>query len=354
MTKILAFSDIHVHNWPQYSQLTSEGLNDRLLDTIACIDQVRQHALSVGAKVVLFGGDLFQQRRHVVTTAFNAAYDAFQAFKENDIELVAIDGNHDQADGAGQHHALHGLRDVCTVLDEPGWYRVGPEGHQLDVLAVPYTEDREAIKALCSSKSMLKGVKYPKILLGHLGVQGALLGADFVYRNLADCTVEDLNAKSFDIGLIGHFHLHQKLAKNLYYIGATLQHNWGDRGQIRGFVEYDTVTKKLKQIETKAPKFVELEDVEDWEQQGTKGNFVRLATSREIGAVEREEIRVRIGARSFETVDRVVEKAVQSRTSMEPGEAYDSILRKYIETKAPDLDYDKLAELGAEILKEAQ
>src|SRR5690606_26763288 len=159
----------------------------------------------------------------------------------------------------GNIHSVHPFSHLpgVHVIDEPGWVDTGLG---VDILGIPYTENREHVAELC--RSAAPNNDSTRLLLAHLGVQGAKVGADFVYTNEADCAVKDLNSKAFEFGFLGHYHIHQKLSKNVYYVGSPLQHNWGDRGQIRGFVEYDTKTKKLKHVECQAPKFVELEDVE--------------------------------------------------------------------------------------------
>lgn len=344
--KIVAFSDLHLHSFRPYSQLTPEGLNNRLLDAVSCIDQVREHAEKINADLVLFGGDFWHVRKNIETAALNQGLDAIARFKGR--EIIMIHGNHDQA---GKQHSAHPFSHLpgVTVADEPGWIK-----HDLgvNILAIPYTESREQVRELCNtSPHRMRGMSY--ILLAHLGVQGAKVGSDFVYTNLADCSVGDLNTKAFDLGLLGHYHLHQKLAKNLYYVGAPLQHNWGDRGQTRGFVEYDTETKKIKHIECKAPKFIELSDAEGWEDEPLAGNYVRLVSDEEYSADRREEACERLGARSFEVVKPTREKeAAVARSTLKPGESYDTIIEKYVNLKADDLDPALLAELGREIMKE--
>ena len=353
MPKIIAFSDIHCHNFVPYSTVLPNGLNSRLQDALNCIDQVRDYAVKVNAEMVLFGGDLFHLRRYVPTQVFNAVTDRLYTFVEAEMPLVAIPGNHDQSDKEGNWHALHTFGMLCTLIEETGWRQVvGRSGQVYNILGIPFTESREAVQEACKSAPPSLTKKLPRLLLAHLGVVGAQLGADFVYNNLADCSLEDLNTKAFDVALLGHFHLHQKLNKNTYYIGAPLQHNWGDRFQTRGFIEYDTNTRKVTQIECRAPKFIEVEDVEGWQDGQLDDSYVRLVSDEEYSIDRREEVRQDIGARSLEVVRPKVEREIVSRTSLTPGESYDKIISKYISEVGTELDADLLAEIGREMLKE--
>jgi DNA repair exonuclease SbcCD nuclease subunit len=312
---------------------------------VSCIDQVREYADKVDAKMVLFGGDFWHVRRNIDTAALNEGLNAVAKFSQ---PVKIIHGNHDQANSSGSIHAANPFKYLSNVqvIDKPGWI----ECDGVDILGIPYTENKDDVKQLCRLKAPNKDSV--KILLAHLGIQGASVGADFVYNNEADCELKDLNSKSFDYGFLGHYHLHQQLAKNICYVGAPLQHNWGDKFQKRGFVEYDTETKKIKHIECVAPKFVEMDDVEGWEAVVDPGNYVRLISDKEYSADEREDIRQRIGARTFEVSTYTTAPEITARSTLTPNESYDKIIEKYIESKGTDLDLGVLAEMGRSILQE--
>lgn len=235
MTKVLAFSDLHAHAFQPYSTILPNGRNSRLQDAVDCINQILQYSLQEDIDLVLFCGDLFHTRKHIVTQAFNAVYEALAKFQVFGIPLVMIHGNHDQADREGKHHAIFPFKTFATVVDEPGWYEVQGKEQLYSIFAVPYIEDAEHLRDVMGS-TRASTVGCASIFMGHFGLQGAKAGADFVYRNPVEPKTGDLNPGQFDLGLLGHFHIHQKVADKFYYIGAPLQHNWGDSRQIRGFV----------------------------------------------------------------------------------------------------------------------
>ena len=38
--KVLLWSDLHLHDWPQLSSITDSGVNDRLIDGVAVMNQL--------------------------------------------------------------------------------------------------------------------------------------------------------------------------------------------------------------------------------------------------------------------------------------------------------------------------
>jgi DNA repair exonuclease SbcCD nuclease subunit len=104
---------------------------------------------------------------------------------------------------------------------------------------------------------LVKDSPFTDRLIAHLGLDGCDLGADFVYKNEGDWNLEKLHADRFDMGFFGHFHKHQKIRDNFYYVGAPMHHNFGDSGQPRGCL-LDR-GGKLSFIELDFPRFANCE-----------------------------------------------------------------------------------------------
>jgi DNA repair exonuclease SbcCD nuclease subunit len=157
------------------------------------------------------------------------------------------------------------------------------------------------------------------MLLGHLGVQGALVGADYVMLSKKDVDLDMLSPSSFDACFFGHFHKHQKLCRNAWYIGATHQHNWGDSGDTRGFLDV-TISKKqcsVTQVPTcSAPRFVKVRTEKDLKNV-READFVK---------VFRTSSNASVAARAREVVAKVeeLEEAQQEDTSL-PKELFDPL-----------------------------
>lgn len=358
MSIIVIFSDLHAHGFKPYATILPNGMHSRLADAVNCISQIYDYSVAIKADAVLFGGDLFHVRKTISVAAFNAVYEQMSRFATAHIPVTMIHGNHDQADRDGTVHSIHAFRSFLDVIDHPGWNQIRcvNTGETVHLLAVPYIENllqlREIVNTSCPSSST------HKMMLAHLGIQGALIGSDFVYPNPFDAAVSDLNVTAFDSVYLGHFHLHQQLAPNAWYIGAPLQHNWGDRkDQQRGFLVYDTETGTHERVQLKAPKFVEVLDTEQYN--NTDDNFIRIVSTRKWDESEREECRLKLGARSVEITPPkfTVDKTVAPRFEVDPSQSSEEILEKYVlsgMSNLDGLDENYLIQMGRDIMREVE
>jgi DNA repair exonuclease SbcCD nuclease subunit len=355
--KILIFADLHAHPFGPYSTVLENGMNSRLNDAVNCLEQIFTYADDNDIGMVWFAGDMFHTRKTITIQAHKAVYDVLNKFHQNDICVIMLHGNHDQADRHGNDHSLHSFRTLSTVIDKPQWLEFS--GSDLDkafLCAVPYIEDVSVIKTLINKKLVGSDTNIPKFFLGHFGITGAKLGADFVYENTHDASINDLNAHIFDAGFLGHFHLPQQLSQNFWYVGAPLQHTWGDVGQTRGFAVYDTNTKQYTMHELKAPKFVRM--VSDVCSESTD-NYVQLYDKRIWSEDEKENFKHKLKARSFEVLPILKDKNVESlpRIDFKPGMAYPEIIKMYVASgvqSTDELDSSYLTKLGTELLLEAE
>lgn len=330
------------------------------MDAVNCISQIREHAVAIGADLVLFGGDLFHVRKHIPVRTFNAVYDEMARFSLEKIPIVMIHGNHDQVDKAGDEYSIYAFSSFLHVVDKPGWvYADGIDKTEYAIMAVPYTEDVEAVKQLVSEPCLNSSAH--KIFLGHFGVQGALVGSDFVYPGTYDPNVTDLEPDRFDAVFLGHFHKYQKLAENAYYVGAPLQHNWGDTGEERGFLIYDTETCTHEFVPLKAPKFVRI----DWESEeadsswgDTKDSFIEIVSQEHWTAADKAKWKETLEARVLEVVSpkKKLTQEQENRLQLVPTASVEDNVSKYVKQfgNVEGLDEGYLIQLGQEILQETE
>jgi DNA repair exonuclease SbcCD nuclease subunit len=355
--KILIFADLHAHPFGPYSTILENGMNSRLNDAVNCLEQMFTYAKSNSIDMVWFAGDMFHTRKTITVQAHKAVYDVLDKFHTHRISVIMLHGNHDQADRSGNDHSLHSFREITKVVDKPTWLHVG--GYDVDqafLCAVPYVEDVSAIKELINKKFAGCDTDIPRFFLGHFGITGAKLGADFVYENPHDASVDDLNTHIFEAGFLGHFHLPQQVGTNFWYVGAPLQHTWGDVGQTRGFSVYDTLTKQYTTHELKAPKFVRLNNATECVE--SPDNYVQLYDKRIWSEDEKEAFKKKLKARSFEVLPILKDKNIESlpRIDFKPGMAYPDIIKMYVSSgvqSTEDLDNAYLTKLGTELLLES-
>ncbi len=330
-------------------------MNSRLSHIVDCISQIVAYCVDNDVDLVLFGGDLFHVRRTINVQAFNAVYSSLRSFSEVGVPVAAIHGNHDQANRSGTLHSLQPLQDFITVIDEPGWVVLqGRGGEYCAVLGVPYTENVEHLRDIVQEPSPDSSVH--KIMLGHFGVQGAKVGADFVYTNPHDPSVGDMNCSGFDRVYLGHYHLHQQIAPSAWYIGAPLQHNWGDRDQFRGFVVYDTNKRTHELVSCAAPKFVYTSCDSD---QVFDDCFVRIRDSRLWSSDEVVSKRKSLQACSLEIVpeEQFVKDESKPRLAVTPNTSFKESMEQYVLSglhPTDGLEESYLLQLGNDILMEIE
>lgn len=350
--KILLFSDLHAHPFKAYSYVNPKGINSRLQDSLDCLNQIYEYVqVHPDISLIFNGGDTFHERKQVDTVTLHLTFEALTNLSKL-CPMYTLVGNHDQGTKDGKYYSTSVFSNPLKPLDTIGWTNVKDKYNQeLRVFHVPYTEDIPQIKSALNPSNM----SYEAILLGHLGVQGAKVGADFVYANKHDPTVEDLKLDRFQAGFLGHYHLHQKIASNSWYIGSPLQHNWGDVGQKRGFCVYDTDTKKLEHISLKYPKFVEIQDGNTVASNLTKNNFIKYYTDLPSSNIDVDELRTLLEAKHVDIISSYVPGIAQTSTkpALNISGSVQDILANYVEATVDDSAFDKakLIELGKSLIK---
>lgn len=292
-TEFLLFSDFHAHNFPFGSKRVPidgfEGLfNSRLRDAADVLDYIHGYALDRDVRHVLFGGDLFHRRSSVDTDVRAVVVDRLISMAQSGqdaLQLGLLTGNHDFGDKFGEIHSLFGLNEVrnVTVHDCLSTKEVG---HVLLVM-VPFTPSLDKAKRCLEEAGRIAdrhrvSTGNPSILLAHLGMQGAKVGSDYVLIQDSDIQEADVPYDSFVACFFGHYHEHQKIFKNGWFIGASHEHSWTDTGGTRGFLHVKVIDDRVtfERIETSAPKFVTI--VEGDPMPYTRPNdFVKLVGSQE-------------------------------------------------------------------------
>jgi DNA repair exonuclease SbcCD nuclease subunit len=191
----------------------------------------------------------------------------------------------------------------------------------------------------------------PAILFAHLGMQGAVVGSDYVLINESDISVPDVPHDKFAACFFGHFHEHQQLFGNGWFVGATHQHNWGDAGGLRGHLHV-TVTKgkvSFEHIKNLAPEFVVTRD--DEKPFIKKNDFVKYITKEQY--IDREALRVKWGLDNppeivIDTEEEETEFTLDA-SQLSPA----NVIVEWVNRKLPEgLTEEEVLLEGSDILKE--
>jgi DNA repair exonuclease SbcCD nuclease subunit len=367
--KVLLFSDLHAHAWQYGSTLLPNGRNSRLQDTINILQEIRELADKERVDGILFGGDMFHIRPGLSSMqipTFNAVYEEIALLKLGRSFVGLLVGNHDQGDKAGREHSIFAFRSIVTVMDEPGWHQfVSEEGEVLGVLAIPAHQDRDTLFASMVEntrpdvmKTVLESTDRG-VLLGHFGIDGALVGTNFRLRDAHAIKVSELQqvGQGFSQIFLGDYHEPQQILPNACYIGATHHHNWGDVGSVRGCRIWTTETDEIEfyQLEA-APKFVETNGLDKAEI--VKGHFVRYKVDKHIDTEDQDRIRKHIteqlGANRVEFYIEKPTNGEPERTSVfRPGMDHEDMIEAWVNSSKHDLDSKQLINMGHEMMNKA-
>jgi DNA repair exonuclease SbcCD nuclease subunit len=255
-------SDIHAHNWSQFSSIGADGVNSRLRTTLNELLRAAEAIKALTDEPVLrIAGDLFHVRGKIEPSVFNPTFETFKKIAEMGVDVQIIPGNHDlegvTADTLGNAMQQLDLIEGVEVFIEP---TVCEDG----TVMVPWVESLAELRKVCAPFA-----NKDRDLIIHAPLNG-------VIRGLPDHGLDpvDVSKWGFHRVFCGHYHNHTSPQPSVYSIGATTHQNWCDPDTRAGFL---IVTKDdVEYKPTQAPRFVNLDQTTTWTVPMVKGNFIRL------------------------------------------------------------------------------
>jgi exonuclease SbcD len=270
--RLLHLADIHlgVETFGRIDPAT--GLNTRLLDFTARLDEAIDHALNTNIDLVLFAGDAYRSRDPSATQQREFAR-RVRRLSEAGVPTFLLVGNHDLPAASGRANSLDiyetlGVPNV-TIGRLPGTHLLETKAGPLQVVALPWlrrsallaqesyrnlpaNEVRKAIEALAATfiaEAVEKlDLTVPAVLAAHVSVEGAtygsersvLVGEDIV---LPRSTVAN---PAFTYVALGHIHKHQVLydAPLTLYPGSLERVDFGEERDAKGFVTVEIDGKR--------------------------------------------------------------------------------------------------------------
>lgn len=353
--KIALISDFHLHPFPQFATSEEGGVNSRLLDGINCLEQVADYIeRNEDIKECIFAGDMFHVRNSINVATFNTIIESISKFNKRLLDsgchFSLIPGNHDQHTKDGRTTALdvlHNLRSYGNIaLYTSACVTNLTNDEQSKICYLPHTEHRENIKKYKNEECDLK--------IAHLGINGAIIGADFVYSNAADSDLDDLGLTKCGAVFMGHFHKHQQVAKNAWYIGSPLQHNMGDEGQVRGFMTYDLNTKEAVHVPLRYPSFVSMND-DNFEQklELIENNYVRVKSSH-VKKLKEQLQAQKVQPKAIQYLEEPAKKTVTYTASRGKFTSVEKSIQEYVDKLDTALDKGKIVDMAIRYMKHEQ
>jgi DNA repair protein SbcD/Mre11 len=240
---VAAIGDAHLGR-SYYPMTTPEGINQREWDFERSFEAAVELALAQHPDVVVWLGDVFDHPRPTYRS-FRVAQRQLARVREHGITAVVISGNHDTprlpgtgspysalADSFPEHRFAHRLR--YERFELPG----------LAVHAVPQMLTVEHTLAALDEADRGRSLDRSNLLLTHPRVTQ-------VEPRYADINEIEIDAGSLraDFVLLGHYHVHTKVADHIWYAGSTDTFSFADDPDRRkGIVVLDTDTGACRHV----------------------------------------------------------------------------------------------------------
>lgn len=357
--KILIFSDIHIH--------PHKKSTERLEHCLDVLDWTFRTAEERGIKNVVFLGDLFHDRQKIDVLTYQKTFEVFRKHLSGGLAITLLLGNHDlwhyeksDVSSVNPFGALPGV----TVISEPCVKKLSDGNEFFYMGFLPYTHDpigglqdiqNEWKKKVPNDRTMVLG--------GHISVDGAIWNS--IYNTISDVVIEHDGEMTrvgpeifddWDRVFLGHYHAEQKLNEKVEYVGSPLQLSFGEAGQKKHIIVFDTDENKSEYIEnafSPAHYVIKEEEVGELE---LKGQFVRLEVD-DITSRQMSEVRKKLVEHDGVSTLEIKQTRRKDEHEIKDAKAIlyreEEMLEKYVEqVDLEGLDKQTLIKIGKEICKQ--
>lgn len=347
-----------------YAKPTENGRTDRLDDQLRFWKQVEAKAAKYEADGIIINGDLFDKAMldPVTLTETALALERLAGI----VKVYILPGNHDAASVRGGRYNVEALAAIegVKVLSTGDYIGAHP---WLRMYACPYASIEANMESVKEMRASLEDDVH-NVLLFH----NSVIGCKHLAWLCDDGVDADELCEGWDEVISGHFHTRQKFGACGRYLGAPMQHHFGDVGERRGFwaVRFtEGAETKYTFIPTRLPEFhkvighdmASIPDV-------SEGDYVRLVvecTNADWKMIEPE---------AQKTVDALREMGVHAHHKHKPVYHHterdltsddidsqtlslDEMVSRYVKSAdvvIGDLDVDIIRTLGKQFLDEAR
>lgn len=314
----------------------------KIQDKIQAWEKAVDKMIAAKVGMAVIAGDVFDSRQiggreSSTGTVYRAFMGPMLRLKESGIEVFGISGNHDLAT-AIQLSALETMKDVgVTVVDGFGVVKDLPDAI---IAYIPWVlengtraEDLKRWLLFIKKAFELKPNKM-KIVIGHITVRGAQLNSGITLQGsefeVDAAQLDDLGA---DLICLGHIHKRQHMGKNIWYVGALSQEDFGEEGNPDGFMVIDTKDKFYEFIElddVSVPRYMTLSDGDGWKERNpSEVDYIKFRFKEKPKNYDAMISSPRV------TVEIVPEREVLTRkvAGVEAGKTADELLDAYLKGK---------------------
>lgn len=271
-------ADVHMSNALPYSMPTENGKTDRLEDQLRLWEHIRNTADEYEVDDVWLLGDLYDKSRVDPVTLAETAK-SLKGFKT----VYLLPGNHDAASLKGERFAVEAfgvLNNSCQVIGMdnskhgyPAPTLIRPKLCFWPLAYMPVAETRSILEKIRGKLD----TKITNVLLFH----NSVIGAKHLGWVCDDGIDPDELVDGFDWVLSGHFHDHQQFGPEDegMYLGAPMQHHYGDAGRSAGYwlIEFKDNGERIdKFIDPGLPQFHVYTNLDTKAMKAKRGDYVRI------------------------------------------------------------------------------
>lgn len=216
-------------------------------------DLVRQKcklAMELSVDTVFMLGDVFESRSGQKVEELVSLDEILDVFKEYNIKLVMIPGNHDKQNYDSPKSFLQPYKHhpALMLIDRAGGVPI--RNYHFSLL--PFFREKVWLERYQELLEYLgefdKGIKH--VLLSHIAMNGSVNNDG----TKVECGISVTDFKQWNLVLLGHYHNQQQVGANVFHIPSIAQNNFGEDNQ-KGFTvvyddgSFDLVTAKFKEYE---------------------------------------------------------------------------------------------------------
>jgi DNA repair exonuclease SbcCD nuclease subunit len=302
-------------------------------------------------------GDLFDRRKFInFNSLFLSRKYFFDKLKENGITLYTLIGNHDifYRNTLEVSSPTLILKDYENIVIYDNFETVDFDGVKVDVVPWICDDNQEEIfEKIKNSRA--------DICFGHFEIDGFQMDRGTVHHGGLDRK----ELKKYDIVLSGHFH-HKSNADNITYVGTPYELTWSDYNDPRGFHILDMKTRDMEFVQNPYKMFIkvfyddEKQDFEFWKKydfESLKETYVKVVVLNKQNPYLFDSVLdnlYKAGVSDIGIVEDFTDPTIDDDDELvDQAEDTMTILGKYIDNLALDVDSKKLKKLMREIYVEA-
>jgi DNA repair exonuclease SbcCD nuclease subunit len=229
MVKIGLIGDLHFANHKRFGEPTGHaGVNTRLSTITDVCRWAGEIFEQENVSCVYVLGDVTHHHGMLTPPVASRVVPGLYSLFNGDMSLVVMSGNHDiDANGRSIIPYIRIQGDDVTMMDS--WYSIYKHFEGVNIWAVSYGENPLEVFRKMQSNSLKKMT--PAVVLLHHHIEGAVHGSH-EFEPPGGIKLSDI--PSGCLVFSGHYHKRQKLGKAIQYIGAPLQHDFGEADYIPG------------------------------------------------------------------------------------------------------------------------